>query len=164
MAPTVTPPLPDWESVITSAPKSPVTVPIAAWICIAIGAYALVIALILVIRQCVLAKGLCGECRFNCCEGSFSQWCFESCQASCDCKSPSVTGCLDAVCPQRQNVNFADAMMCRCCLDRCCDSDQEGLECGDCKCDMKCDCDNINCLCCELNLAGNNNRPPPPTN
>lgn len=50
----MTPPLPDWESVITSAPKSPVTVPIAAWICIAIGAYALVIALILVIRQCVL--------------------------------------------------------------------------------------------------------------
>ena len=51
---------------------------------------------------CLQAKGLCGECRFNCCQGSCGEWCVEACRASCDCRSPSMTGCLDAICPQRR--------------------------------------------------------------
>jgi len=146
--------IPDWDKILTPNTPPPISVPIAAWVCIGIGAYAFVIALILIIRQCVLSKGVCGECRFNCCEGSCNQWCIEACQASCDCKSPSVTGCLDAVCPQRRNVNVADIVTCRCCADQCACCD-DGCSCGDCNCNFNCDCENINCLCCECKLSGN---------
>lgn len=54
------------------------------------------------------AKGLCGECRFNCCQGSCGEWCLEACRASCDCRSPSMTGCLDALCPQRRVSDYLD--------------------------------------------------------
>ena len=57
---------------------------------------------VVVMLLCLQAKGLCGECRFNCCQGSCGEWCVEACRASCDCRSPSMTGCLDAICPQRR--------------------------------------------------------------
>jgi len=146
MAPITTPLIPDWDNVITVSPTQssiPIELPIAAWFAIAIGAYSLIIVLILVIRQCALAKGLCGECRFNCCQGSCGEWCLEACRASCDCRSPSMTGCLDALCPQRRNTNFADIAMCRCCPEQCdC--------CGGDACDGN--CETINCLCCECTL------------
>ncbi|XP_067930438.1 keratin-associated protein 5-4-like [Watersipora subatra] len=162
MAPLGTPTLPNWDNVITVQSETVKDIPIAAYVLIAVGAYAVVIATILMIRQCVLAKGLCGECRFNCCQGSCGQWCVEACHASCDCKSPTVTGCLDAICPQRRHMNFADAIMCRCCVEEC-GCCEDGCQCGDCNCNMgNCDCESINCLCCECKLGGSNLPPPPP--
>ena len=58
--------------------------------------------MLIMLLLCLQAKGLCGECRFNCCQGSCGEWCVEACRASCDCRSPSMTGCLDAICPQRR--------------------------------------------------------------
>ena len=54
-----TPIIPDWDNVITPSPTPsnlPIELPIAAWFAIAIGAYSLIIVIILIIRQCALVS------------------------------------------------------------------------------------------------------------
>ncbi|XP_042327687.1 uncharaterized LOC112694756 homolog isoform X3 [Sceloporus undulatus] len=130
--------------------------PLPAIVFLVVGSYLLLLALVLVLRQCLLvtrgldgdslkeqkARGLCA----NCCSCEKRTWpnmceCCMACAESCDCVLPS---------PAR-------------CLDRCC-SCTNGWEPGTCSfprlcplCDCACtyqppDCQNINCICFEIKL------------
>ncbi|XP_064613171.1 uncharacterized protein LOC135476954 [Liolophura sinensis] len=80
--------------------------PTAAIVCIAVGGYVVLVVIILVLRQCCLARGMCGQ--WELCGKEEQPQCCECCislSESCDCcKSPSVTSCLDSVCPNRKDA------------------------------------------------------------
>ncbi|XP_063157381.1 uncharacterized protein LOC134495708 [Candoia aspera] len=116
--------------------------PLPAIVFLVVGSYLLLLILVLVLRQCLLARGFCA----NCCSCEKRSWpsmceCCMACAESCDCALPS---------PAR-------------CLDHCC-SCANGLEPGSCSfprlcplCDCACtyqppDCQNINCICFEIKL------------
>ena len=136
--------------------------PVAAIVCISIGAYIVVVAVILLVRQILLGKGFCtGAC--SCCGEEGKLQCCECCIACSEamncCKAPSVESCLDSICPARRNYDCADIVMCQCCADpdnqccSCCGGDTPLCDCGNCNCMCDCkppDCDTINCFCCEL--------------
>lgn len=48
--------IPDWDAVLTTstpAPQTAADLPVAVWLCVGLGAYGILIAVILIIRQCV---------------------------------------------------------------------------------------------------------------
>ncbi|KAJ6653379.1 hypothetical protein lerEdw1_009280 [Lerista edwardsae] len=127
--------------------------PLPAIVFLAVGSYLLLLALVLILRQCLLvietrfgdAKGARGICA-NCCTCEKGSWpslceCCLACAESCDCVLPSPTRCLDNCC-----------------------SCAKGWEPGTCSaphwcplCDCACayqppDCQRINCICFEIKL------------
>nr|XP_034990618.1 uncharaterized LOC112694756 homolog isoform X1 [Zootoca vivipara]XP_034990619.1 uncharaterized LOC112694756 homolog isoform X1 [Zootoca vivipara]XP_034990620.1 uncharaterized LOC112694756 homolog isoform X1 [Zootoca vivipara]XP_034990621.1 uncharaterized LOC112694756 homolog isoform X1 [Zootoca vivipara]XP_034990622.1 uncharaterized LOC112694756 homolog isoform X1 [Zootoca vivipara] len=117
--------------------------PLPAIIFLVVGSYLLLLALVLVLRQCLMARGLCA----NCCSCEKRPWpnmceCCLTCAESCDCALPSPTRCMD----------------------RYCTCTNQGWEPGACSfprlcplCDCACtyqppDCQNINCICFEIKL------------
>ncbi|XP_064649917.1 uncharacterized protein LOC135501622 isoform X2 [Lineus longissimus] len=137
--------------------------PVAVIICIAVSCYVFVVIIALIIKQCLQSRGLCGECRLC---GSEDQPCCECCislgQACNCCQQPRVTSCLDRCCPQRKNLcrnkqfDCIDIILCQCCS-----SPAPGKEplcgCNNMSCSCGCtspECENINCLCFELNMKG----------
>ncbi|XP_069508135.1 uncharacterized protein [Ambystoma mexicanum] len=116
--------------------------PVPAIVLIAVGAYLLAMVLIILIRQCLLAQGLCIDCcswdktsHLGLCDCCFT------CAEFCDCRIPSVASCLDTCCPR-----------------------SNGCDCESCAgyhfcplCDCACayqppDCQSINCICFEIKL------------
>lgn len=130
--------------------------PVAAIVIIAVGGYLVIMLIILSVRQCLTARGICvTESGKSCCadnetcEKRCTEFCLMSC---CDCQSPNCTACIDAMCPKRRNMNFTDVVTCQACARRCCN---DGCQCGSCNCNCNCDCQNINCLCFECKSADN---------
>ncbi|CAF0837949.1 unnamed protein product [Didymodactylos carnosus] len=94
----------------------------------------------------------------NCCAcGECCLACAETCNC---CNTTSVESCLDACCPKRGNVDFADIITCEaCCSGQCCEVSR--LFCGGTACICApTDVSNVNCLCC----AFEQERPRPDTN
>ncbi|XP_030847244.1 uncharacterized protein LOC757040 isoform X2 [Strongylocentrotus purpuratus] len=105
--------------------------PIPIIVVIAVGSYILVIVLILVIRQFLVARGICVECApcgqedgsLQCCD------CWIALAESCNCCAyPNIKTCLDAVC--------GPATKCA------------GM---DCACQAP-ECESIDCLCFKIQL------------
>lgn len=146
--------------------------PTAAIVMIGVGAYFVLIVILLIIRQCLKSQGIsicpawvsemcCGSCcggeddAARCCLCS----CFLPMAEMCDCSTPSKKSCLDSVCPTKQ---WCDDTFC-CCMNAepggamC--QDCNGPECGlgDCNCACNCaapECDSINCFCFTIDLSG----------
>ncbi|XP_014783669.1 uncharacterized protein LOC106878842 isoform X1 [Octopus bimaculoides] len=128
----------------------------ASILSIAIGIYLLVIIIFTIIQQCLTKRGVCSEC--NICGSKPDNSCIKCCLAiseKCTCSVPSVEKCLDACCPQRKQMDCVDIILCQCCAGA-----GSGNTCGfgNCKCDCSCDpgCNEINCLCFQLNFVGDN--------
>lgn len=138
--------------------------PAAAIVAIAIGGYLFVFGIILLIRQCLLAKGVsllpawmteCCSCK--CGRSDEEGGCLQSCAQTCNFACPNKKSCMDSVCPSKE---WCDKTFC-CCMSaqpggKCCD-DCEGPECG-CgdMCDCQCQCtppNSINCICFEIKLG-----------
>jgi len=140
----------------TIAPvTSTLGLPVAAIVCIAIGAYVVLIVLILAIRSILLSRGVCKQ-SCGCC-GKEGEPCCECCSSfseCCACDSPSLTACLDSICPSRKQMDFGDFVTCQCCSDpnnQCCNSQQPFCDCG--ACQVSCaqpGCDDITCCGCKL--------------
>lgn len=134
--------------------------PLPAIICIAIGAYIVVIVALLILRQLLMKRGVlggttcCGKEGDPCCE------CCIACGESCNCcGSPNLEGCLDSICPTRRKTECADVVQCRCCTDpeqgcsTCCGGDEPLCDCGNCNCQCQPPaCEECNCFCftCQL--------------
>ncbi|XP_068099911.1 uncharacterized protein [Hyperolius riggenbachi] len=123
----------------SNAPASQLSIPIPGIIFLAVSIYIIVLIFILLVHQCLQARGCCPSCmgwqkvgEFGFCDAC------ESCAQSCDCRVPSVTQCLDNCCPSKP--------ACSGCRDVSC-----------CPCGFACiyqppDCSIINCICCEIKL------------
>jgi len=102
---------------------------------------------VIVIREILKSRGMlrdcctCGGAGVQC---SGCQECCASCAETCDCcGTTSIESCLDACCPKRGSIEFADIITCEaCCSGQCC-------ECGGtvCVC-APTDVSTVNCLCC----------------
>ncbi|XP_074642397.1 uncharacterized protein LOC141899777 isoform X2 [Tubulanus polymorphus] len=146
------------SSVITQAPNIlPGTeqLPLPAIICIAIGCYIFIVAVALIIKQCLQSRGMCGE--VQCCgkEGDPCCACCLTIAQACNCcQSPSVKGCMDRCCPNRRHFDCVDIILCQCCTppgpgkDPLCGFNNMSCTCG---CSAP-ECENINCLCFEIKM------------
>ncbi|XP_063285142.1 uncharacterized protein LOC134571029 [Pelobates fuscus] len=115
-------------------------VPLPGVVFLAVSLYLIVLLFLLLLHQCLKARGCCPSCmgwqRVG--ELGVCDMCV-SCAQSCDCRVPSVTRCMDSCCPSK----------------KCC---------GDCRCPSSCplcdfactyqppDCNLINCICFEIKL------------
>ncbi|KAK2170268.1 hypothetical protein LSH36_3g00057 [Paralvinella palmiformis] len=104
--------------------------PLPAIICIAIGAYIVLIIIILLIRQLLLQRGMCA---YGQCCGKEGDPCCECCIACSEslncCRSPNIEACLDSCCPARRQMDCVDIIMCQCCADpnnQCCGQQCDG--------------------------------------
>ncbi|CAF1150752.1 unnamed protein product [Rotaria sordida] len=114
---------------------------------ITISGLILVLIIVIIIREILKSRGMLRDC-CNCnisgirCLGC--QECCIGCAQACDCCSTtSIESCLDACCPKRGSIEFADIITCEaCCSGQCC-------SCGNtvCVC-APTDVSNVNCLCC----------------
>ncbi|GAB1608109.1 uncharacterized protein LOC115224561 [Argonauta hians] len=143
----------------TNAPP-PVPMPLmehpASILSIVLGVYLLVIIIFAIIYKFLAKKGMCYHCSF--CGGKGDDSCMRCIHAiseKCTCPLPSVGKCLDTCCPQRKQMDCIDIILCQCCAGA-----GTGKTCGvgNCKCDCSCDpgCNEINCLCFQLNFVGDN--------
>jgi len=137
---------------------------VAGIVAIAVGGYLFLFAVVLIIRQCLLAKGkdlfppwLSEWCTCGCCCGTQATGCLQGCAESLNCQYPNRKVILDNICPSKQ---WCDQTFCCCmssepggkCLEDC-----QGPECGCgdmCNCQCQCQTPNsINCICFEINLS-----------
>jgi len=143
-------------STVVNTGSTQLAIPVPAIICIAIGAYLVLIIILLIIRSILISQGVCVKtCR---CFGKEGEPCCDTCCAElgdcCNCcASPSLTACLDSICPARQQMDCADIVTCQCCADNqccpCCDASQ--CDCGQCQCQCGSpDCNDVGCCCCKL--------------
>ncbi|CAK8676834.1 unnamed protein product [Clavelina lepadiformis] len=145
----------------TSSPDTTqVLVPI--WILIAVGAYIVLIILILSIRQCLVARGICADC--NCFGKSDEEDscfdCFLACAQFCNCDTPDLRSCCDSICGPRRRCDFGDCATCDCgdgsCELPCPEIACPDLSCPTCQCpEIHCEkptCDEIICCCININL------------
>ncbi|CAF1538381.1 unnamed protein product [Rotaria magnacalcarata] len=102
--------------------------------------------LLILIREILKSRGMLRDC----CNYKGSgvqclgcQECCAACAETCDCcRTTSIESCLDACCPKRGSMDFADVITCEaCCNGQCCTC-----------CGTNCICaptdNNVNCLCC----------------
>lgn len=143
----------------------------AAIVMIVVGVYLALVALLLVIRQCLKSQGIsicptwiselcCGCCaNDNHAERCCLCACFVGMAEMCDCSTPSKKSCLDSVCPSKQ---WCDSTFC-CCMNAepggelCQDCQGPQCACGDCNCACNCalpECNSINCICFSIDLGG----------
>lgn len=119
---------------------------------ISIAVYLVLFVIIVMVRQCLLQRGFCAECFL--CGKENEPTCLNCCailSESCQCNIPSIESCLDTCCPKRKQMDCVDIILCQCCAGA-----DYGNICnfGNCKCDCGCDpgCNQINCLCFQLNF------------
>lgn len=149
------------DSTQVSPASDSLALPVAAIVCIAVGAYILLIILILIIRSILQSHGICSQA-CNCC-GKENQPCCQCCAVlsdTCNCvQSPNLSACLDSICPSRKRMDCADFITCQCCADpnnqccTCCNSQEPLCDCGQCNCNCACtapDCQDVNCLCFKI--------------
>ncbi|OCT58857.1 keratin-associated protein 5-2 [Xenopus laevis] len=122
----------------STAPLSDLRIPLPAAVFLAVSLYLVVLLILLLMHQCLRARGCCPTCLGWQLVGAFGvcDMCV-SCAQSCDCRVPSITRCMDTCCPSKPN--------CDGCFS-CCPL-----------CDFACmcqppDCSTINCMCCEIRL------------
>ncbi|CAF0753134.1 unnamed protein product [Adineta steineri] len=107
----------------------------------------LIIIILILIRECLKNRGVlknCCEQRGNGIQCLGCQECCVACAETCDCcHTTSIESCLDACCPKRGSIEFADLITC----EACCYG--EGCACCGtvCVCAPK-DTETVNCLCC----------------
>ncbi|KAG8176513.1 hypothetical protein JTE90_021806 [Oedothorax gibbosus] len=139
-------------------------IPPAAILCLSIALYIVLIVIGLLIRKCLIARGICTDCfpkmksESECC-GSCG-----GCAQQCNWKVPTVDSCLDAICPAKQRVNCIEFLVCDWENVQCC-NDGGTYTCGsgDYACTWETPkCDNINCLCCEISFRNGASPPPQP--
>ncbi|XP_053326587.1 uncharacterized protein LOC128501210 [Spea bombifrons] len=123
-----------------AAAISELSIPLPGVIFLAVSLYLIVLLFLVLLHQCLQARGCCPSClgwqkvgELGVCDTCVS------CAQSCDCRVPSATQCMDSCCPTKPG-------------------------CGDCRglsrcplCDVACtcqppDCNLINCFCCEIKL------------
>ncbi|KAI8504874.1 uncharacterized protein LOC144916794 [Branchiostoma floridae x Branchiostoma belcheri] len=145
---------------VTPAVSEPL-LPTGAIVVIAVGGYVTLIVIILIIRQCLLSRGVCGECcSGGCCSKDEEEaGCCECWMAFAECcnpNAPSMKTCLDSLCPrQKGRCSTAACVNCECCQDCTCCGSEPMCECGDCDCACACqppECETINFLCFEVRL------------
>lgn len=130
-------------------------IPLPLIIIIAIGCYVFIIAVALIIRQCLQSRGVCGEC--GCCGKEEDQTC-QCCLVlgqTCNCfECRGVNATLNRCCPHRTQVDCVDIILCQCCSPK-----SPGKEplcgVGNIACNCGCsapECENVNCLCFELRM------------
>ncbi|KAI8783215.1 uncharacterized protein LOC106056159 [Biomphalaria glabrata] len=105
--------------------------PIAAIVCLAVGAYVAIVIIIIVIRYVLLKKG---TCQSECCQGQDCCTCNVCVRlnAACPCCCTSnADSCLSKLCGQRKRTNCIDILFCNCCgcTDGCCDCPSCGTIC-----------------------------------
>ncbi|CAF2560537.1 unnamed protein product [Rotaria sp. Silwood2] len=114
---------------------------------IILGSIILIFIIIILIREILKSRGVLRDC-CNCnisdirCLGC--QECCAGCAEACDCcGTTSIESCLDACCPKRGSIEFADIITCEaCCSGQCC-------SCGNITCVCApTDVSHVNCLCC----------------
>ncbi|KAK7087362.1 uncharacterized protein [Littorina saxatilis] len=152
--------------------------PIAAIVCIAVGCYVLVLVGIIVLCYVLKGRGSCGES--HCCakdeDAQSCECCLAMAEACNCCKSPSITSCLDACCPNRKRITCVDIIMCQCCAseggtmcDGCCGSccGSPGRLWAKCTCQSRLGCckgsqdDTVcNCLCLEIRMRSPRDKDP----
>ncbi|KAM4632623.1 uncharacterized protein O3C94_019154 [Discoglossus pictus] len=113
------------------------SIPLPAAIFLAVSLYIIVLLFLLLLHQCLQARGCCPSCLGFQKVGDLGlcDLCIR-CAQLCDCGFPSMTQCLDRCCPSKPSCN---------CLS-CCPL-----------CDFACtyqppDCNTINCICFEIKL------------
>ncbi|XP_058868362.1 uncharacterized protein si:ch211-198p11.6 [Acipenser ruthenus] len=137
MAPPSFPPSPD-QVVLPLSGLSRLSLPLPAVVLIAVTAYLLLLMGALWLQQCIRSRGLCLGC-CQCEKGSpcgGCEYCL-ACAESCDCRVPSLRGCLDRACPRSTDC-LQGAPCCPLC---------------DCACTWQPpECESVNCLCFEIKM------------
>ncbi|XP_071493461.1 uncharacterized protein [Diadema antillarum] len=140
---------------VEEVPASDPVLSVPVIVVIAIGSYLVVIVILLVIRQFLVARGVCVECApcgredgsLQCCD------CWIALAEACNCCAyPNVKTCLDSVCgPASQACSVEKCMTCQACK-ACCEN-SGGCECGgmDCACQAP-ECESIDCLCFKIQM------------
>ncbi|XP_078479726.1 uncharacterized protein LOC144947533 isoform X2 [Lampetra fluviatilis] len=119
---------------VTEAPNIwSLPLPLPALLVAIVGAYVLLLALALLLRCCWTERGGSPCDPDGCCSPPSSSSCTDcclSCARSCDCRVPTVTGCLDSCCPRPNRFRSTRAHLCDCsgigcsfgsCCNSCCD-------------------------------------------
>ncbi|KAM9305376.1 uncharacterized protein PAF06_013923 [Gastrophryne carolinensis] len=142
----------------TTTSASVLSIPLPGIILLAISAYIIVLLFLLLIHQCLRARGCCPSCMgwqkvggLGLCDAC------ESCAQSCDCRVPTVARCMDSCCPSKPTCSCCHDVSCCPCEASCCPSDVSCCSCGfpSCPCDFsfkRPDCTTVNCIFCEMNL------------
>ncbi|XP_071111023.1 uncharacterized protein [Haliotis cracherodii] len=105
--------------------ESELALPVAAIVCLAVGGYVMLIIIIILVRYFLVSRGIC-ECGSWCAksdEDAQSCACCAELAECCNCcKSPTVTSCLDSICPNRkdaqaccQRMGCIELLLCQCC-------------------------------------------------
>ncbi|XP_041094689.1 keratin-associated protein 5-4 [Polyodon spathula] len=90
------------------------------------------------LQQCIRSRGLCPSCCQceKCAPCGGCEYCL-ACAESCDCRVPSLRGCLDSACPRS-----TDCLQVSTCCPLC-----------DCACTWQPpECESVNCLCFEIKM------------
>ncbi|XP_072106223.1 uncharacterized protein [Mobula birostris] len=85
---------------VTVAPPQ-LLIPLPAIIILVVGVYLVLVVMAVIVRQWLLARGVCGES--NCGglgEDSPCGQCLLTLAQSCDCRLPTLTKCMDHCCPR----------------------------------------------------------------
>ncbi|CAF4413746.1 unnamed protein product, partial [Adineta steineri] len=93
---------------------------------IVLSSVILLLIIIIIIREMLKSRGMFQDCcswKGSCCECITCQECCVSCAETCDCcNTTSIESCLDACCPKRGSIEFADIITCEaCCSGQCCE-------------------------------------------
>ncbi|XP_070571872.1 uncharacterized protein [Ptychodera flava] len=125
-------------SSITETSQS--TLPTSAIILICIGAYLVLVCIVLLIRECLKENSCCRECtpcgkedgNLQCCA------CWISMAAACNCCGyPNLSSCMDSLCgPRQDRCSCRNCLNCDTCENRCRD-DFADCDCGVCVCTLK---------------------------
>ncbi|XP_035229531.1 uncharacterized protein LOC118201524 isoform X1 [Stegodyphus dumicola] len=128
-------------------------IPTAAVLCLGLSFYIILIIVGLLVRKCLIARGMCT----NCCPKVTETNCCERCSTyaqQCNWKLPTVDNCLDIICPTKQRVNCIEFLVCDWGNLQCCNGGGT-YTCGSGEYTCVCEaprCENINCLCCEISF------------
>ncbi|XP_022093229.1 keratin-associated protein 17-1-like isoform X1 [Acanthaster planci] len=160
------------DSATTAAPSEP-ALPVPVIVVLAVGGYLVLIVLLVVIRQFLVARGVCMACApcgkedgsLQCCD------CWISCAEGCNCCAyPNVKSCLDSVCgPPDNRCSMTKCVSCQTCQNNTCCGDEasgfesccgtgdscsnQGCECAGCDCACQApECDTIDCFCFKVNM------------
>ncbi|XP_062919498.1 uncharacterized protein si:ch211-198p11.6 [Mobula hypostoma] len=123
---------------VTVAPPQ-LLIPLPAIIILVVGVYLVLVVMAVIVRQWLLAQGVCGES--NCGglgEDSPCGQCLLTLAQSCDCRLPTLTKCMDHCCPRSLDCGRGNCPCCPLC---------------DCACAFQLpDCETTNCICFEIKL------------
>ncbi|XP_014677758.1 PREDICTED: keratin-associated protein 5-9-like [Priapulus caudatus] len=144
------------EGTPTTEPEDALLLPTAAICVIAIGGYVFLIVIFLLIRQVLMDRGMCGECKHVCGKEGEQCACCQCCittLSQCDCKSPNCDICVDSVCPKPQKCDCGKLVTCAWCAQKDCCAGEPLCNSGSCECACSLpECDTVECLCFRIQL------------